>query len=506
MNEFPAIPADVNEATLVIPCINDTLPGTVPENWQIPLKIMAAPPELTVMPVIEITPIQTVTPAPSTEPTAVAADDTVSVTRMIETETGYILIGRFAPSSQPGEWVQTTGMPTLTDAAGNNVPYTIPMDIDAGGNDLMNGGHGWAYQFEAAGVSFPVKLTFSGVLITRPNPTASAEISFDFGEIVTPGQKWQPDLVFDLDGHAITLTEISADSRNGYSFNFMVDPLVYSLGVQIKGVSANGGGGGGGGGLTEGKTQSSLSFAQLPTGLQTLVFSNLSLVSDPLTWQGTWSPTTARTDLPAADELSEGTCGNEKSVQSAALLPSTFTGRALVYEKLEGDNQWGLVLYDLDGTNRTIVKSSGNWGTLSEDGLKATYSLESGFEVYNITTGEVTPHPDVVGYNPVWSHDGKRFAFVRGAAEGVSIMDLSTGVESRVSSLGYETVIGWLPDDSRLIIAAIVRSAAQDDFCLINAKRASMPPSPLLSALRAIIMYFVVVCNVSVQNIQDNPP
>lgn len=265
---------------------------------------------------------------------------------------------------------------------------------------------------------------------------------------------------FDLDGHAITLTEISADSRNGYSFNFMVDPLVYSLGVQIKGVSANGGGGGGGGGLTEGKTQSSLSFAQLPTGLQTLVFSNLSLVSDPLTWQGTWSPTTARTDLPAADELSEGTCGNEKSVQSAALLPSTFTGRALVYEKLEGDNQWGLVLYDLDGTNRTIVKSSGNWGTLSEDGLKATYSLESGFEVYNITTGEVTPHPDVVGYNPVWSHDGKRFAFVRGAAEGVSIMDLSTGVESRVSSLGYETVIGWLPDDSRLIIAAMFSGGA----------------------------------------------
>ena len=43
MNDYPAIPADVNEAVLVIPCLANTLPGKAPENWELPLRFVPAP-------------------------------------------------------------------------------------------------------------------------------------------------------------------------------------------------------------------------------------------------------------------------------------------------------------------------------------------------------------------------------------------------------------------------------------------------------------------------------
>jgi len=41
---------------------------------------------------------------------------------------------------------------------------------------------------------------------------------------------------------------------------------------------------------------------------------------------------------------------------------------------------------------------------------------------------------------------------------------------------------------------------------LTNANKENIPPSPLLSARRVRITYLMVVCRVSVQMIQDNPP
>ncbi|MCX6025610.1 MAG: hypothetical protein NTY23_05025, partial [Chloroflexi bacterium] len=59
--DYPPVPADVPHALLVIPCIVETLPGTVPENWALPLRFVAAPGNLTVMPVIELSPSPEVT-------------------------------------------------------------------------------------------------------------------------------------------------------------------------------------------------------------------------------------------------------------------------------------------------------------------------------------------------------------------------------------------------------------------------------------------------------------
>ena len=53
------------------------------------------------------------------------------------------------------------------------------------------------------------------------------------------------------------------------------------------------------------------------------------------------------------------------------------------------------------------------------------------------------------------------------------------------------------------IIAGITSHFA---FFRTKEKREKIPPSPLLSALKVMITYFMVVCSVSVQMIQDKAP
>jgi Tol biopolymer transport system component len=194
-------------------------------------------------------------------------------------------------------------------------------------------------------------------------------------------------------------------------------------------------------------------FAKLPIGLQTLVFSDLSVIGDPQTWSGSWSPASPRKDISTAGMLATGTCADSNTLQNLATLPATLTGRALVYEKIPDSENWGLVLYDLNGTNRTVVVNSGNWGTLSPDATKVAYPADAGFAIYDAATTNTTILPNATGYNPRWSNGGKLIAYVNEAAAGVSVLDVATSKITQVSEMGYVSVIGWLADDSRLLIA-----------------------------------------------------
>ena len=451
-DEMQPVPGSVNQATFVIPCIVNTLPGSAPEDWRIPLEFVPAPPDLTVMPVIEITPTIPSTPEPSAEellsPTPV--DNSVTVTRFIETENGYILLGEFTPAEAGTGFVQTIGLPVFTDANGVDVPINYPVDV----NSFDLGSDGWVFEFNAIGVAFPLTIAYRGEVITQPDPQAQIELPFDFGQS-TLVQEWHPDTQFELAGQALTLADISADSRGGYTFHFKTGQDVYGLRVQVKDYSPSGSGGGGGG-LSNGDLYTSLSFTQPLSGPVTLVISNLSLISKGMTWQTTWAPGMERTDLPAAHELPDGTCGDVRTLQSVPALDGNLSGRVLLYQQLPDADAWGLVISDLDGANREIVEINSGWGALSVDGQQVVYAVENGFEFLTIESkGVVNLSNGTNGYNPVWSHDGTRFAFVRGASEGVSVMDVATGVAIPVSSLGWESVVGWLPDDSRLIIAAM---------------------------------------------------
>lgn len=278
--DYPAIPMNVNEAAFLLPCISGTLPGLAPENWELSLRFKPAPPDMTVVPVVEIVPTPTVAPAsvPVTL-TTIPAPLPVELTKALQIGDLYVLTGVLhQPEPASGGWVELTGF-HLTDANGAEI-YTEPPQMP----DLPN--FDWGAQFKAEGVQFPVTLTFSGVRISSA-PGSSAEFEFDAGTNPQPGQEWEVNQPIQIGGRTVTLKTVRVD-HDGYSFHFTCDPDVTMLTLEIPGYTASGGGGGGSLGL--GQFQIGVAYAQLPTGKLKVALSNLTIASPPETWTIQWSP------------------------------------------------------------------------------------------------------------------------------------------------------------------------------------------------------------------------
>lgn len=458
MNDYPAIFADVNEAVLVVPCLANTLPGKAPENWELPLRFVPAPEGFMVLPVEEITPAiaaETATqlPVEAQTPTPDASAGSVTVTKVIDTENGFILIVSFLPGGGNNAWVQQSGMPTITDEAGKNVAYSIPLDIqnslqaDPSGADVM------AYQFNASGVAFPMTIHYRGVRISVPQPDARASFTFDAGAAPQPGQEWKIDQPIELAGHTLTLVSVDADSRGGYSFHFKTDVNVNGVGVSIEGYQPNGGGGGGGGGMTNGEINVSISYSVLPKGTLTVVLSSLSEITGELEWTTQWSPTMIRTDIPSTPQLADGVCADAATIANLASLPAGIQGKGL-FGETSVDGSTSLVLASLDGSGKVVLSPEIGWETLSGNGKKIVYSSLEGFVLYDITSASTT-QLNLGGYNPRLSSDGTKLAYVEVAAAGIDVYDIQTRTNRQVSNQAYSSVVGWSADDTRLYIAVM---------------------------------------------------
>jgi len=458
--DFPAVPSTVNEAVLVIPCLADTLPGKAPENWELPLRFVAAPSEMTVYPVEDVAPTASETPgstpqAGTTTPEATQQSGvSVQVQRSIDTEDGYIIIVSFGQTGNTNEaWLQQTGAPYITDAAGNKVRYSIPLDVQNSLPTDNTGAYIMAYQFNAAGVVFPLTIHYQGALLSANHPEEQASITFDVGANPQPGQEWQIDQQVELAGHQITLVSVTAGTRGGYaeySFRIRTDEPGIGVNVSIEGYQTIGGGGGGGG-MTPTEYTNSLLYNSLPTGNLTVVLSNLVETSETMEWTSQWSPDVVRTDIPLTPQLGEGVCANGATIDAIAPAPQSMQGKVLIHQ-ISSDGSVALALSNLDGSGQVVLTAEAGWETLSGNGQKAVYSSPQGFVLLDIASGVATPL-NLTGYDPVLSYDGNRLAYVNDSADGVNFYDVQTQTTRRISDRAYAATVGWSADGTALYIA-----------------------------------------------------
>jgi hypothetical protein len=135
--EYGAFPAQVNDAVLLVACIGGTMPGALPENWEIPLRFAPAPPDMTVAPVIELsTPAVTNIPAVGVTSTPVLSNTmtrdgiTFTLEKFVEVEGGYQLYGSLdlSGATLPMEgYFNTMAVIKMTDAKDlckNNFPFS----------------------------------------------------------------------------------------------------------------------------------------------------------------------------------------------------------------------------------------------------------------------------------------------------------------------------------------------------------------------------------------------
>ncbi len=463
-NDFEPVPAGIDAATFVIPCIFSTLPGKTPENWELSLRFVPAPPDFTVMPVIDLSPSPqaSLIPKATTQPEALGitptstVDNEITIIKEIATSDGYILVGQFPFNGLSRDKV-TNGEGEIRDKNGKKVDYTHPQDIGPNELGLEPDGPYWFMQFEAAGLAYPLTISYSGFTARQPEPGSSAEFTFDAGSNPQPGQEWTPDQDIQLAGHTLKLLSITADSRNGYDFRLQGDPDLVNVDIEI--LSHTTAGWGGSGSFVNGVFDRHVSYVQVPSGVLTVRLYNLIVNGDPIRWEGQWSPAVLRTDLPADPTPQPGVCLTTDTIgQLHSALAELTNGKVLVYEPLEDGNSWGLVLHNLDGSQKQVVTSTGNWGALSPDGKKVVYSgLDNSIHIVDLDLQTDQILPNAYGFDLHWSPDGTRIAFVYlngSIIDSVFIVNADGTALRQISDLSYESVVGWSPDGSKVYFVA----------------------------------------------------
>lgn len=466
---FNPVPLNINEAVFVIPCIRNTVAGSAPENWEIPLRFTSAPADLTLMPVSDVSPAveEQIGSEPSLETKSnILTSDSVIVKKVVETVDGYILIGVFNPYTEKGEFFQQNGPLEIWDANWNSVSFTYPFDLADEINMVSDGltSEGWAAEFKADGLVYPLTINFPGVTIHPAQPTETVEFTFNAGDNPKPDQVWDINYEFQLGGYRLTLTSIKAISQTSYEFNFETAPEVNSFGVQIEGYTPIGGGGG----SHQGKFNVSFQFSELPSGELTIQVSDLTLLGEDISWQGQWSPTAVRTDLPANPTPQPGVCLTANSLDQVQTVPAgLFNGKVLLYEPLDNSAKWGLVLYNLDGSGKQVLVTDASWGIFSPDGRQMAYPSADGIHVKDLAANTESILPGLGAFNLHWSPDGKQIAYVGmggGIVDSVFIINMDGTPARQISDLSYESVIGWSPDGKLYFAVPFTNAAAWKVF------------------------------------------
>ena len=465
---YPPVPADVNEANLLVSCIQGSLPGTLPENWTLHLRFVPAPPEMTVFPVQEWT------PAPATANTEAAENTQIIISNVIDTGNSFILSGTFNPPAPEGaaDWSVQPNFPglVLTDSTGQEIPYEYPEDIEL---PMVADMHveSWAVEINKNFVA-PLTINYSTTYVLRDAQTSYA-FEFDAGPNPQVGQTWALNKEIQMAGHVFVLGSIKMEPGHsgdiGYEFEFFsVDGSVLGVNVDIEGYASQGGGGGGGGGSSEQVSSfgTSLYYAQPPTGRLNIVLYNLQVRGETKTWKLDWTPDSPQGEFPP-QSIAPDACLTLATVQQALAnpqpLPEALTGKLIVYGRIVEDGQdpspenYGVFVVRTDGSDRQVL-GPGVWPSLSKDGTRAAYAWNDGLYITDLASGQSYLIPDTKpnDYNPRWSPDGSRIAFVRVDDVNLYIVGPDgSGVQKITDANDYEQLIDWSADGESLYFGVL---------------------------------------------------
>jgi len=303
---FAPIPADVNDATLIINCINNTSLEQVPQHWEAQLHFVAASSALTVVPALEVPP--TVVPAlevPSTvglplTMTPQSQDGLITLKTIIPIQDGYILSGTMVVTPPAGAKIEIdySGFlenTTITDASGQVLSasaapgeFTNSMLQSAKPEDAANY---WDCQIHGKNIQWPLTMTIHS-LIARDPLLLQAEFQIDVGPNPKVGQVWK--LNKDVPLGTKTARIVSVEyidgmhglSLSGYEFTLADDPtLDFWLAIKDAPLRLSGGGA-----SNENGTHSLvLAYSEpVPTGVLTVIVSGNELIQLAGPWQVTW--------------------------------------------------------------------------------------------------------------------------------------------------------------------------------------------------------------------------
>jgi hypothetical protein len=474
--EYGPIPAQVNAAVLAFDCISFTLPGALPENWEMPVRFAPAPPDMTVAPVIELsTPTATDIPA-VTEPPPVGATSTpvlsntmtlngitLTLEKFVEVEGGYQLYGSLDLSklSLPARsYFNGMGMLRLTDANGNRIPFEAVQSEPQENSVYDPNKVAWIYRTNQKAFAGPLVLSLASV---EMSVTPQIPFELDLGATPQIGQTWQINRDLTFDGHTVRLFSaqlVKSDDPQWASFlKFTYEDKEGGISIDVMDdvpqkplIEVNGGGGGGG--PLIGTKLAWMDYGEIPSGLRRFTISSTVPYRLNGPWQVAWSPP-ARTE-PIPTPAPEACLTSEKWGQTKGqneALPAGLGGKILITTdamspdinifsaNLDGSDLRGLV----SGYYPSLAPDGTHLAFMSQDGKLSTLALNNG---QTISLGS--------GTDPVWSWDGARILFDN-PPDGLYVVGVDgAGLQKIKTGSVRVHAVGWLPDNQTIVFGAQV--------------------------------------------------
>jgi len=207
--------------------------------------------------------------------------------KVIETETGYILVGTFHLSHLPynamvlgfSEW------PSIIDAFGNPVPARPASDLDL--SSSVPGEIPWSLEIEGKQHAWPLTIRVQGV--DAQTTELSAQFSVDVGERPQPGQEWAIGKTIQLGEMQVEVQRVRFSGR-GYEFEMKASDPLRHVELAIEGATAHSGYGSSD---DQGNVQVGLEFETPPTGqLQVRISGVLFRLQGD--WSFQWMPEDAQ--------------------------------------------------------------------------------------------------------------------------------------------------------------------------------------------------------------------
>ena len=463
-SEYEQIPPETNALTLVIPCLRNTLAGTTPEDWRFLLEFVPSEGPL------ELTPVYvfpTATPLPTSEQseqTPVVENEIQIVVSHSLMEGKDLVLGGYIRGLEE-KYRNLIGDLQLFDADGHLVPFIYDLHQTGLQNALSNHIGSWVIRFKPEMVAFPLEIRQSYVEISSALKGERASLTLTF-----PDEYSLNDLSvnqsIEIAGESMELYFVRAQpSQFGgyqYDFYFKEHPVIKNLEVSMQGI---------------------------PSLPQTTCIRCSEMHGEPVFMSSVWMETGAlhgnvsvefgkpvkvietvtltQSFTPPADLLSQihsaadedQACIDFLNVSERDNSDGTMpNGKVLIYQEIAPFEGYGLVLYDLDGSERKIIGNNLTHSEISPDGKTIVYFMrDKGLWLFDIASESSKQISDLQGSDLRWSPDGKWIAFQSFA--GATIMSSDGSQILKQSEQGVGNIVGWSADSLRLYF----RKASSND-------------------------------------------
>ena len=422
-NTFPPLPAKTTAASLNLPCLPETRQNTVPVDWTIPFTLKAGALESIAMPPIEANGMATSAP-PSLAPEITPVDtlkvnEPLQVLRVFQTETSYVLAGAIPLREGQALWqgYYTARLPRVLDAHQQWVPVSEPENrrdlMDLLSAEIAAGAQPWMLELPAS-IAFPVTITWDIQLLTAPLDGVAASFEFDSATIPDPGNELILDQALTLGKDDLTLHAIRRTAQGIYEFQMVTPPAMASLDIAITGIPANWFG------TARNGTILTLTpfYFTAPEGLIQVELSRPVYYAENITYSGQWSPGASVEQASGAYSLPN--C--QMRPPFPPIQDSLLQGKLLFTEPMASTGSMGVVLYDLDGSNREVLSDNGFWGQFSPDGSRIAYAAQDGLHLFDLAAQTDQTILNTHGYDLRWSPDGQWIAYINTDPQtGISI-------------------------------------------------------------------------------------